>query len=60
MFGNRPLAILRAAAVHIKRKQILYNAASDIIHIDSSLFSTTLIFALKKVTFAHDSDFPKI
>lgn len=60
MFDNRLLAILRAAAVHIKRKQILYNTASDIIHIDSSLFSTTLIFALKKVTFAHDSDFPKI
>lgn len=33
MFDNRLLAILRAAAVHIKRKQILYNTASDIIQI---------------------------
>ena len=57
---NRSAAIGAAAAVQIQRQQIRCHAAGDRVHVDPSIRSMILFLARKYVTFAHDSDLPKM
>ena len=57
---ERRTAVGAAAAVQIERQQIRRHAAGDRVHVDPSIRSMILFLARKYVTFAHDSDLPKM
>lgn len=57
---ERRTAVGAAAAVQIERQQIRRHAAGNRVHVDPSIRSMILFLARKYVTFAHDSDLPKM
>ena len=57
---ERRAAVGAAAAVQIERQQIRRHAAGNRVHVDPSIRSMILFLARKYVTFAHDSDLPKM